>query len=612
MEKKEAYRQGRRKFLKDSVTVGATGAAMTIPFSGTFAQWLNEDADVVVRNAKVTTVNPKSPNAEAFAVKNGLFQRVGSNNDISRLIGRKTKVIDAQKHRIIPGLNDSHTHGIREGLHYGLELRWDWVNSVEEALAMLAEEVKHTPKGQWIRIVGGFSWEQFREKRMPTLEEINKITPNHPVYIFYLYAYGLLNKKAIEVLNYDNEPLDLYYKGRIEKDAAGKATGIITAAPSGLIMYKTLTKLPTKTWEQKILGTRHFMNEMNALGITSLSDAGGGGMQYPDAYEAIHEVHSRGQATVRAGIHTFPQVGGQEYNDYKRWIGMVKPGEGDNMLRFIGGGENIAWAAYDYEIFAQERPRLDANVREAALPIYKLLAENNWPWRQHITYNESAEILLDMYEEVAAAYGGKLPKGTIVDHGETFSERTLERIAKLGVGIAIQNRISYQAEDFVKQYGAKKLEQTPPIRKMLEMGIPVGGGTDATRVTSYNPWYSLHWLATGQSRGGRQMYGDNNILTREEAIQLWTTGSAWFTGDTGKKGAIMEGQLADFSILNQDVMDVPDALIPRTHAKLTALGGKIVHAYGTFQKFAPKALPEVAPDWSPLYRTGDFRKLYMG
>jgi len=604
------YHPTRRKFIKDMVAASVTGIAMTSPWGRALAQ-LKGPADLVVRNAKVTTIDPKQPSAQAFAIKDGLFYRVGSNNSVADLIGAKTKVIDAKGHRVIPGLHDSHTHGIREGLHYGMELRWDWVDSIEEALAMLAEEVKHTPKGQWIRVVGGFSWEQFREKRMPTLEEINKIAPDHPVYIFYLYAYGMLNRKAIEVLNYNNEPIDLYAKGRIEKNRNGKATGIITAAPSGLIMYKTLSKLPKKSKGQQVLGARHFMNEMNVLGITSISDAGGGGMQYPDAYDVIYDVHKRGQMTVRTGIHTFPQVGGREYADYKRWIKMIKPGDGDDMLRFIGGGENICWAAYDYEIFAQERPNLAKNVRDVALPIYKLLAENNWPWRQHITYNESAEILLKMYEEVAAAGGGKLPKGTIIDHAETFSEKTLERVAKLELGIAVQNRISYQAEDFVKQYGSAKLAQTPPIRKMLKMGIPVGGGTDATRVTSYNPWYSIHWLATGKSRGGRQMYGDDNILSREEALHLWTKGSAWFTGDQARKGAIQAGKLADFSILNQDYMAIPDALIPRTHAKLTSVGGKIVHAYDTFKKHAPPALPEVAPDWSPLYRAGDFRKLYL-
>ena len=600
----------RRQFVKGTLATGAAGLVLTNPIGRALAE-LTGPADMIIRNAKVTTIDSNNPTAQAFAIKNGLFYRVGSNSDVSELVGPNTTIIDAKKHRIIPGLNDSHTHGIREGLHYGMELRWDWVDSVEEALAMLAEEVKYTPPGQWIRVVGGFSWEQFREKRMPTLEEINKVAPDHPVYIFYLYAYGMLNKKAVEVLNYDNEPLDLYHKGRIEKDESGNATGIITAAPSGLIMYKTLTKLPTKSKDQQVLGTRHFMNEMNVLGITSISDAGGGGMQYPDAYDVVYDVHKRGQMTVRTGIHTFPQVGGREYDDYKRWINMVKPGDGDDMLKFIGGGENICWAAYDYEIFAQKRPDLDSNVREVAMPIFKLLAENNWPWRQHITYNESAEILLDMYEEVAAAGDGKLPQGTTIDHGETFSDKTLERIAKLGIGIAIQNRICYQAEDFRARYGAEKLAETPPIVKMLNMGIPLGGGTDATRVSSYNPWYSLHWMATGQSRGGLQMYGENNILTREQALTTWTAGSAWFTNDQGRKGSIKAGQLADFAILNQDYMTVADALIPRTYAKLTAVGGNIVEANGNFKNFSPPALPDVGPDWSPLYRTGDFRKMYL-
>ena len=172
----------RREFLKGSLAIGATGLALSSPLGSLLAQQPGK-ADMVVRNAKVSTVDPNLPSAEAFAIKDGIYYRVGSNNAVADLVGSDTKVIDAKGHRVIPGLHDSHTHGIREGLHYAMELRWDWVDSVEEALAMLAEEVKHTPKGQWIRVVGGFSWEQFREKRMPTLEEINKIAPDHPVYI---------------------------------------------------------------------------------------------------------------------------------------------------------------------------------------------------------------------------------------------------------------------------------------------------------------------------------------------------------------------------------------------------------------------------------------------
>ena len=154
----------RRDFLKGSMAVGASTLFANSLLGNTF-QFFEGSADLVVRNAKVTTIDPSLSSAEAFAVKDGMFMRVGSDSEVSDLIGSKTKVIDAKGHRIIPGLNDSHTHGVREGLHYGLELRWDWVDSVEEALAMLAEEVKHTPKGQWIRVVGGFSWETIQREK---------------------------------------------------------------------------------------------------------------------------------------------------------------------------------------------------------------------------------------------------------------------------------------------------------------------------------------------------------------------------------------------------------------------------------------------------------------
>ena len=141
---------GRRNFLKGSLAAGASTLVMPSLFGSELSQ-IKGSADIVVRNAKVTTINPDIPSAEAFAIKDGRYYRVGSNNAVSELIGRNTKVIDAKNHRIIPGLNDSHTHGVREGLHYGLELRWDWVSS-EEALAMLAEEVSIPQKDN------GYGW----------------------------------------------------------------------------------------------------------------------------------------------------------------------------------------------------------------------------------------------------------------------------------------------------------------------------------------------------------------------------------------------------------------------------------------------------------------------
>ena len=186
-----------------------------------------------------------------------------------------------------------------------------------------------------------------------------------------------------------------------------------------------------------------------------------------------------------------------------------------------------------------------------------------------------------------------------------FTDHNLERIARLGGGIAVQNRIAYQAEDFLQHYGSAELAQTPPVRKMLAMGLPVGGGTDSTRVSSYNPWLSLEWLVTGKSVGGLQMYGDENILNRMEALRIWTKGSAWFTGEDKQKGAIAVGEYADFAVLDRDYLNVPDVEIRETTADLTVVGGTVVHAQNQFESLAPE-LPKLKPNWSPVLKYGGY------
>src|SRR5262249_6285635 len=148
------------------------------------------------------------------------------------------------------------------------------------------------------------------------------------------------------------------------------------------------------------------------------------------------------------------------------------------------------------------------------------------PFRLHATYNETIERALDVFEKIdqETRFAGLR---WFFDHAETVDERNLERIHRLGGGIAIQNRMAFQGEYFVNRYGIEAAHHAPPLRKMLNMGIPVGGGTDATRVASYNPFISLYWLVTGKTVGGLSLFEEANILSREEALKLWTQGSAY-------------------------------------------------------------------------------------
>ncbi len=592
----------RRDFLKTSA---AASAGMLLGATAVSAQdGHGSDRPLVVTNAKVLSVDADNRIAQAFIVENGRFTFVGSNQEVEDRQPAGATVVDAKGATIIPGLNDSHTHVIRAGMMYALELRWDNVTSVEEGLEMIRLQATRTPKGQWIRVVGGWSYEQFKEKRMPTLDEINKVAPNHPVLVKYLYAHAWLNKKAIEEIDYNGPDAPVYPGGYIARDRHGNATGMLMADPSGLILYRTLARTPKLSKDDQYLSSRYYHRELNGLGITSVADCGGGGMVFPTAYDVVQQLHDKGDQTVRVGYSTFPQIKGQEDDDYRRWTKTWKAGQGDDMLRFVGAGENICWAAYDYEIFAMPRPDIDADAELRQEHILRTIHSAGWPSRQHMTYNETIDRLLPVYEKVAHELGGLAPHWCI-DHAETITDHNLERIAKLGGGIAIQNRIAYQAEDFLRQYGPEELSQTPPIRKMLDMGIPVGGGTDSTRVSSYNPWLSLEWLITGKSLGGTQMYGDENLLDRHEALRIWTKGSAWFTSEDQEKGSIEKGQLADFALLDRDYLKVPDAEVRMIRSDMTVVGGRVVHGNGRYEKYAP-VLPALRPGWSPVNEFGGY------
>ena len=588
---------------RDALRLGGTAAGtFLIAPQAVLAQ--GGSADLVLLNGRITTMDPARPDASALAAADGTFVAVGSDDEIRSLIGPFTQVIDARGQRVIPGLIDSHTHAIRGAVNYNLEVRWDGVDSLEEALHLLRQQAERTPAGQFIRVAGGFSEFQFKEKRLPTVAELDAVAPNHPVLIHHLYKLTLLNTKAVEWYGYDRADRPTYPGGVVELDAGGNATGRLLAAPSGLIMYKTLSAAPKLSIRDQINSSLHYFDVLNGLGITSVSDAGGGGMEFPDAdpYKVVRWMHGQGLLTTRIGYHSFPQNKGQELDDYKRWTAETPAGSGDDMLKFVGAGENLAWASYDYEIFADARPDIDNGAEDYQREIMTVLGENGWPFRQHVTYDETGDRLLPVYEDVAKGAG--LTPGWFIDHVETFSPQNLERIAKLGGGIALQNRIQFQAEDFVANYGAEALRKTPNFRAILDLGVPVGGGTDATRVTSFNPWYSIQWMTTGLSRGGLRMYDDANLLTREEALRIWTTGSAWFTGDAGRKGAITPGQLADFTVLDRDYFTVTDAEIAKLKADLTAVGGKVVYGSGAFATKDLTHVPPISPDWSPVVLQG--------
>ncbi|MDZ5431325.1 amidohydrolase [Pseudomonas fluorescens] len=552
-------------------------------------------ADLILYNGRLHTVDRKKPQASAVAIKDGRFVVVGSDAQAMALQGPATQVIDLHGRTVIPGLNDSHLHLIRGGLNYNLELRWEGVPSLADALRMLKEQADRTPTPQWVRVVGGWNEFQFAEKRLPTLDELNKAAPDTPVFILHLYDRALLNRAALKVVGYTRDTPNPP-GGEIQRDANGDPTGLLIARPNAMILYSTLAKGPKLPLEHQVNSTRQFMRELNRLGVTSAIDAGGGYQNYPDDYQVIQQLAQDQQLTVRIAYNLFTQKPKEELADFRNWTGSVKLHQGDDFLRHNGAGEMLVFSAADFEDFLEPRPDLPSGMEQDLEPVVRHLVEQRWPFRLHATYNESISRMLDVFEKVNRdiPFDG-LP--WFFDHAETISPRNIERVRALGGGIAIQDRMAFQGEYFVERYGAKAAEHTPPIARMLAEGVPVGAGTDATRVSSYNPWTSLYWLVSGRTVGGLELHPQG--LSRDTALEIFTHGSAWFSSEQGKKGQIKVGQLADLIALSADYFHIEDNGIKDIEAVLTIVDGKIVYGSAEFEKLGPPPIP-VVPEWSPV------------
>lgn len=571
------------------LAAGLPGDAAAVP----------QEPDLILTGGKVTTLSASQPEVTAVAIRSGRIAAVGSDADITRLAGPRTRHIALDGRRVIPGLIDSHMHPIRGGLNYNMELRWDGVPTLADAMAMLKRQVAVTPPPQWVRVVGGFTELQWPERRLPTLDEINAIAPETPVFILHLYDRALLNQAALRAVGYTRDTPDPP-GGEIQRDPAGNPTGLIVAKPNALILYSTLAKGPKLSPQDQLNSTRHMMRELNRLGITSVVDAGGGFQNYTEDYRIIEMLAAADQLTVRIAYNLFPQKAGAELADFRRWSASVRPGEGTDMYRPNGAGEMLVYSAADFEDFREPRPNMPPRMEGELESVVRFLAQSRWPFRLHATYDQTISRALDVFEKVEA--DGLLSRSRwFFDHAETISDRNMERVKRLGGGIAVQHRMALQGSYFADRYGLQSA--TPPVRRMLEMGIPVGMGSDATRVSTYDPWVGLWWLVSGRDLSGREVTKEADRLNRQEALRLYTQGSAWFSGEQDKKGTLAPGAFADLAVLDADYFTVPEEGIRQIVSELTIVGGRIVHGAGAFQRLAP-ALPPPSPSWSPVATFG--------
>jgi predicted amidohydrolase YtcJ len=560
--------------------------------------------DLILHGGRFTTLDRANPVTQAVAIRDGRFVAVGDDARVMALADARTRVIDLHGACALPGLIDNHSHVIRGGLNFNMELRWDGVRSLADAMGMLKRQVAVTPAPQWVRVVGGFTEHQFAEKRLPTIDELNAVAPDTPVFILHLYDRALLNGAALRAVGYTRDTPEPQ-GGQILRDADGTPTGLLLAKPNAAILYATLGKGPKLPYDYQRNSTRHFMRELNRLGITGVIDAGGGSQNWPDDYKVIQDLEAAGELTVRFAYNLFTQKPRQEKADFLDWTSSTQYKQGSDYFRHNGAGEMLVFSAADFEDFRVPRPDLPEQMEGELEEVVRVLAQNRWPWRLHATYDETISRALDVFERV----NRDIPLAGLnwfFDHAETISDRSIDRVAALGGGIAVQHRMAYQGEYFVERYGARAAEATPPIARMLARGIKVSAGTDATRVASYNPWVALAWMITGRTVGGLQLTPQRNCVDRATALRLWTENVTWFSNEEGKKGRIEVGQLADLVVPDRDFFACAESDIADTVSMLTLVGGRIVWAAGRFASADDAVPPPAMPDWSPVRSFGGY------
>ena len=569
-------------------------------------------ADLIVYNAKIFTGNAAQPEASALAVKAGRIYSVGSDAEVLDLRNADTQVIDSQGRRLIPGIIDAHTHVLNESGH-NYVLRWDGVPTLSRALAMLSEQAKRTPEGQWVKVIGGWSPYQFEENRFPTIDELRKAVPNRPLIVQYAYNRAFLNQQAMDAFGVGTAKFPQLPGTEFEKDKQGQYTGVVHGYTFTFIAMEFM--VPQPSFEEEVSSLIHTVHGLNRFGITSAIDAGNK-WGYPKAQSTVSVLARDNRLNVRMSFVDLQFGDGQPINMVDAQIQAITKtapiSPGHNLhptlargLVYLGAGEVLGRDEHDHENF--DRPAFviePEKMRQLVEQDVAKLVKRRIPFRLHISYDENITPFLDALAKLNA----KTPLAGLrwsIEHAETISPANIARIKALGGGIALDTKMALHGDGFIKTHGRDKALLTPRLRRLVDSGIPLAMTTDAFRAATFNPWVGIHWMVSGKSVSGSEVLAKNNRLTRAEALGLFTRGPAWFMNAESEMGMIAAGHLADFALLDRDFFAVPESQIKSVASVLTVMDGRVVFGAQEYRPLSPQ-LPEVLPVWSPIKHYGSY------
>jgi predicted amidohydrolase YtcJ len=568
-------------------------------------------ADLIVHNAKIFTGNPAQPEASALAVKDGRIYSVGADAEVLGFKNASTRIIDSRGRRLIPGIIDAHTHVLNES-GYNYNVRWDGVPTLRRALAMLSEQAKRTPEGQWVKVIGGWSPYQFEERRFPTMDELRKAVPDRPFIVQYAYNRAFMNQQAMDAFGVGTDRFPELPGTEFEKDEQGRYTGVVHGYTFTFIAMETM--VPQLSFDEEVSSLIHTIHGLNRFGITSVIDAGNRG--YPKAQANVSVLARGNRLHVRMPFVDMQFGDGSPMNMVEAQIRAITKtapiSPGHNLHPdlahghvYRGAGEVLDLDVHDHENFDRPAVIIEPDkMRQLVERDVSQLVQRRIPFRMHISYDENITPFLDALEKL----NEKMPLMGLrwsIEHAETISPLNIARVKALGGGIALDPKMALHGDGFIKIHGRDKALLTPRLRQLVDSGIPLAMTTDAFRAATFNPWVGISWMVSGKSVSGSEALAKNNRLTRSEALELFTRSPAWFMNAEAEMGMIAPGHLADFSLLDRDYFTVSEAEIKSLASVLTVMDGRVVFGAQEYSTLSP-LLPEILPAWSPIKYFGGY------
>jgi predicted amidohydrolase YtcJ len=534
---------------------------------------LAQPADLVLRGGKVITVDQAWHVAQAVAVSHGRFVAVGDDATVARFVGPNTQVIELAGKTVVPGLIDSHLHQLFAALN-GPAVQLLGAKTVADVQTAIGERVSRTEPGKWVMASSGWHESILEEGRMPTRFELDKVSPNNPVFIPRGGHVITVNSKALELAGITKDTANPD-GGVIVRDEKGEATGVLLENAAYLVR-KILPPPPANMAELLKIA----MRDLNSYGIVSVIEPGVDERQIA-LYRAVHDA---GEMTVRTDV----LYRALRKADVEKGIAALKAQKNDDMLRFVGikflldGGVEGGRMNWPYRLVPGEQT--DAAYRGVLLlppggedeyvAGLRLIADAGLQAQTHAVGDETIDVILRSYARVNAEKPIRDLRWTIM-HLFHPSDAALKKMAEIGIMATMQDHPVLLGHNQRRWWGDEHAAYAIPIRKTIDAGVLVGGGTDGP-VVPVDPFLSMWWMTTRQVLKG-YVLGKEHAITAKEALQLYTINNARIMGVENERGSIEVGKLADIAVLSQDILAVPPDAIRDTKAHLTVVGGKIVY-----------------------------------